>query len=134
MFYIYNIYSSEWHVSIYIYIYIYTYVKVFLFHYLITIDDRFGLLVLISMCKFQISSFKIWRNRCNVIQTGMLDTSDLETSIYNFFSNGKDEKKDFRTIKKRKKRPYIKDYIYKKDHIYVYTYTYMSSWKKMNIL
>ena len=64
------------------------------FHYLITIDDRFGLLVLISIVqipnKFFQNLTKQWQFD-NVTQTGMLDTSKLEASIRSFFSNGKYE-------------------------------------------
>ena len=38
--------------------------------------------------------FQNLRKRCNVMQAGMLDTSNIEINNLNFFSNGKDEKKD----------------------------------------
>ena len=52
----------------------------YFFHYLITIDDRFGLLVLISIVQISNKFFQTFTNTIAmfVIQTGMLDTSNIE--------------------------------------------------------
>ena len=58
-------------------------------HYLITIDDRFGL----SVLKFQISSFNIFDEyRSNDIYAVMQDTLKLVTHIFDFLNVGIDEK------------------------------------------